>query len=119
MKDLDLLRNLIDVVIQQTKLMFRAVEAEDSSTLLRLLKSREAILHKIGDLVAKIEEISPDIIGGLREIVNLNDALTGKIALKQAEIGEMIAKTKAFNRMATKYGGIKESSSRFVDLSVG
>ncbi len=118
-KDLNLLRNLIEVAHQQTGLMLQAVETEEAETLLRLLKSREAILSRTARLIDEIDEVPADIVDKLREIARLNQALLRGIELKRYEIIGIMAKNNIAGRMAAKYGDGKGDLPRFVDLSVG
>ncbi|HEX29418.1 TPA: hypothetical protein ENG04_04990 [Candidatus Poribacteria bacterium] len=119
-KDLNLLRNLIEVAHQQTGLMLQAVEAEETKTLLRLLKGREAILSRIAKLMREIDEIPADILNRLRVIAKLNQTLLRGIGLKRREIAEIMAKNDIAGKMASKYKGEKgETFPMFIDISVG
>ncbi|HID56385.1 TPA: hypothetical protein EYP37_07635 [Candidatus Poribacteria bacterium] len=119
-KHLNLLRNLIEVALQQTELMFQAVEAEETKTLLHLLKSREAVLSRTDELMGGIGEVPTDITDKLGEMARLNQALLRRIQLKRNEITGMMRKNNIAGRMASKYeGGKGNGFPRFVDLNVG
>lgn len=108
------LLSLIRVAIDQTRLMMRAIEEEDSARLLNLIKGRWVTLSKIAELKDRVggdEELSRLA----EELIGLDAALRRGLSAKAEEVRATLEKLETARRAIGAYLN-REDKPKLVDL---